>query len=90
MCNNTEDKTFSSALIIILLKVLNLRMICLVNWWLWNDLGKIEKARLYCRRLYRYFVSPNITNEIESDIIIPLAQQLKDSDYVTEGIIIAY
>lgn len=32
-----------------------------------------ETARNFCRRLYRFFVSRNISAEIESDIIIPLA-----------------
>jgi hypothetical protein len=52
--------------------------------------GKIETARLYCRRLYRYFVSPNITNEIESDIIIPLAQQLKEVTTLPKVLLLLY
>ncbi len=40
-----------------------------------------ETARYICRKLYRYFVCKNITDEIESDIIIPLAITLKDNNY---------
>lgn len=40
-----------------------------------------ETARNYCRKIYRYFISPSITEEIEEDIITPLAQTLKDNDY---------
>ena len=32
-----------------------------------------ETAKYICRKLYRFFVSRNITNEIETDIIVPLA-----------------
>ncbi|MFN0176824.1 MAG: DUF1800 family protein [Saprospiraceae bacterium] len=35
-----------------------------------------ETAKNLCRRLYRYFVSRNITTEIETDIIVPLANTL--------------
>lgn len=38
-------------------------------------------AKSYCRRLYRYFVSRNITTEIEDDIISPLATSLMYNDY---------
>lgn len=87
--HNTEDKTFSSAFDNHTIKGAQSQddMPREFDDYVEMIFGKIETARLYCRRLYRYFVSPNITNEIESDIIIPLAQQLKDSDYVTEGII---
>jgi len=37
-----------------------------------------------CRKLYRYFVSSNITAEIETDIITPLAQTLRTNDYNLE------
>lgn len=40
-----------------------------------------EVARLFCRRLYRFFVSRHITPEIESDIIEPLAQTFRSSGY---------
>lgn len=40
-----------------------------------------ETARNFCRRLYRFFVSENISAEIESDIIEPLAKTFRDGDY---------
>lgn len=39
-----------------------------------------ETSRNICRRLYRYFVTKNITQEVEDEIIIPLAQS-----FVTGG-----
>ncbi len=41
-------------------------------------------AKTICRRLYRYFVSRNISSEIESDIITPLATTLRDNNYNLE------
>lgn len=40
-----------------------------------------EASRNTCRRLYRFFVSRNITEEVEQDIIIPLAQLFKDNNF---------
>jgi uncharacterized protein (DUF1800 family) len=40
-----------------------------------------ETAKNLCRRLYRYFVGNNITAEIETDIIAPLATLLINSNY---------
>lgn len=40
-----------------------------------------EAARYICRRLYRYFVYYDITEEIENDIIGPLAQTFIANDY---------
>ncbi|MBD8083719.1 DUF1800 family protein [Chryseobacterium caseinilyticum] len=42
---------------------------------------KDETAKAYCRRMYRYFVGREITTEIESDIIVPLAVALKADNY---------
>ncbi len=38
-------------------------------------------AENICRKIYRYFVHNNINEEIETDIIIPLAQILINNDY---------
>lgn len=46
-----------------------------------------ETARFYCRRLYRFLVSTNVTPEVESDIIVPLADALQNADYETSGVI---
>lgn len=34
-----------------------------------------------CRKIYRFFVSRNITSEIEADIIAPLATTFRNNDY---------
>lgn len=44
-----------------------------------------ETARAFVRRLYLYFVSDRISEEIESDIIEPLAQQLRNDNFVVEN-----
>jgi uncharacterized protein (DUF1800 family) len=46
-----------------------------------------ETARNWCRRAYRYFVHPNITAEIENDIIKPLATLLKNGSYETAPVL---
>lgn len=40
-----------------------------------------ETAKNLCRRLYRTFVSRNITTEIETDIIVPLANTLVANNF---------
>ncbi len=40
-----------------------------------------ETAKFFCRRLYRFFVYYNITDEIEQDIIVPLANTLRTGNY---------
>lgn len=42
---------------------------------------KDETAKAYCRRMYRYFVGRQITSDIETDIIVPLAASLKADNY---------
>ena len=43
--------------------------------------GKIATAKNICRKMYIYFVKANITSEVESDIIAPLAQMLFSNGY---------
>ena len=40
-----------------------------------------ETARNICRRLYRFFVRPEISDEIETGIIGPLADTLRNNNY---------
>lgn len=40
-----------------------------------------ETAKAYCRKLYRYFVKSEWDQEVETNIIIPLAQILIDNNY---------
>lgn len=43
--------------------------------------GQLETARAYVRKMYRYFVSDIINEEIEMDIVEPLAIQLQNNGY---------
>lgn len=43
--------------------------------------GQDHTAAYIIRKLYRFFVYYHITNEVENDIILPLAQQFKSSGY---------
>lgn len=38
-------------------------------------------AKSFCRKLYRFFIKNEITQEIETDIITPLATELKNNNY---------
>lgn len=40
-----------------------------------------ETAKAYCRKLYRYFVKSDWNDNVETDIITPLAQQLIANDF---------
>ena len=46
-----------------------------------------ETAKNLCRRLYRFFVSRNLTAEIESDIIVPLANTLIASNFEVKPVL---
>jgi uncharacterized protein (DUF1800 family) len=43
--------------------------------------GKIETARFVCRNLYRWFVTSHIDENIERDIITPLARVFMDHNF---------
>jgi uncharacterized protein (DUF1800 family) len=43
--------------------------------------NQIETAKNICRKLYRFFVGRSITAAVETDIIVPLANTLKNNDY---------
>ncbi len=42
-----------------------------------------ETPKFICRKLYRFFVNPNVTQAIEDNVIIPLANLFKSQDPVT-------
>lgn len=46
-----------------------------------------EVARNFCRRLYRWFISRNITPEIENDIIEPLAADFRNGGYEIQPVL---
>jgi uncharacterized protein (DUF1800 family) len=43
--------------------------------------NQIETAKNICRKLYRYFIFREITPAVETDIIVPLANILKNNNY---------
>ena len=49
-------------------------------------LAQEETAKYICRKLYRFFVSRNISNEIETEIIVPLAATFR-TNYNLEEVI---
>lgn len=49
--------------------------------------GQIATARNICRKLYRFFVSSKITEEIETDIIAPLANTLFNNNYELQPVL---
>lgn len=49
--------------------------------------NQMETARAYARRLYIFFVHDIITEEIEADIITPLAEQLYNGNYELQPVI---
>lgn len=81
--HDTTDKTFSSAF--------NNTVItgAVDEPDMWRELSDFvdmifaqnATAENIARKIYRYFVSSNITTEIETDIITPLAVTLKNNDY---------
>jgi hypothetical protein len=42
-----------------------------------------ETPKFICRKLYRFFVNPNVTQAIEDNVIVPLANLFKSQDPVT-------
>ncbi|MCB9342496.1 MAG: DUF1800 family protein [Lewinellaceae bacterium] len=40
-----------------------------------------EASKNFCRRIYHYFVTRNITQEVEDEVIVPLAQTLVSSNF---------
>lgn len=46
-----------------------------------------ETARFLCRKLYRFFVYYKITPELETQVIVPLAQTFKSSGYNLKTVI---
>jgi uncharacterized protein (DUF1800 family) len=43
--------------------------------------GKNEVAMYVCRRIYRYFVYGNISTDVETNVITPLADTFRNSNY---------
>ena len=87
--HDTSDKTFSSAFdnTLITGAVDAQDMFRELSDFVEMVFAKEETAKAYCRKLYRYFVSQKITDEIESDIITPLAATMMNNDYNVEPVL---
>ena len=81
--HDTEDKTFSSAFGNQTIKggKTQAEMHTELQEYISMVFNQKETARFSARRLYRYFVSTNITTEIETDIIEALATTIYDNNY---------
>jgi uncharacterized protein (DUF1800 family) len=81
--HNTENKTFSASFQskVITGGTTDVGMIAELNEFVNMVFDQLATAKNICRKLYRFFVHRNITSEIETDIITPLAINLKANNY---------
>jgi len=81
--HDTDDKTFSAAFNNTVITGANSKedMYRELDDFLNMIFNQLETARHICRKLYRHFVHADINNEIETDIIEPLAILFKNSNY---------
>lgn len=81
--HDTKDKTFSTAFNnqIITGKSTEAEIFSELNDLVEMVFAQPETAKAYCRKLYRYFVKSELTNEVETDIISPLSQLLIANNY---------
>jgi len=84
--HDLNDKTFTSAfnMVTITAAVNEQDMFRELDDFVEMIFAQPETAKNICRKLYRYFVHHNISEEIEMDIITPLAQTLIANDYDLE------
>ncbi|MEM6800749.1 MAG: DUF1800 family protein [Bacteroidota bacterium] len=82
--HDTSDKIFSSAFqdTIIAGQTLETTMIVEVQDFVNMIFAQEATAKEITRRMYRFFVRSLITQEVEDDIIAPLAQSLMSNNYV--------
>jgi uncharacterized protein (DUF1800 family) len=81
--HDTNDKTFSSAFgnQVITGRETETEIFEELDDFVEMVFAQPETAKAYCRKLYRYFVKSEWTDEVETDIIAPLAQMLIDNNY---------
>lgn len=81
--HDTTDKQFSSAFgnVVITGQSTAIGMVEELDDFVNMVFGQMATAKTICRKLYRFFVSSEIDNEIESDIITPLALTFFNSSY---------
>jgi len=82
--HDTSNKTFSAAFAntVIAGRSTNAGMLLELNDFVNMVFNQAETAKAICRRLYKFFVFPEISAEVETDIITPLATELKANNYV--------
>lgn len=89
--HETSDKTFSSAFqtapYVITGATSEADMFRELDDYVEMVFAQDATAITICRRLYQYFVSRNITAEVETDIIVPLANTLRSNNYELEHVI---
>lgn len=81
--HDTNDKTFSSAFgnQVIAGKDTKTEIFEELDTFVEMVFAQPETAKAYCRKLYRYFVKSEWNDEVETDIITPLAQILINNNY---------
>lgn len=81
--HDTNDKTFSSAFgnQVITGRETETEIFEELDDFVEMIFAQPETAKAYCRKLYRYFVKSEWNEEVETDIIEPLAQILIDNNY---------
>jgi len=81
--HDTNDKTFSAAFSNTVITGANSKedMFRELDDFLNMIFNQLETARHICRKLYRHFVHADINNEIDVNIIEPLAILFKNSNY---------
>ncbi len=84
--HNPDDKVFSSAFgnITIPGAVNTSDMDRELNDFVDMIFNQTETAKAICRRLYRYFVRASISSTVESQIITPLANTMRNNNYSLE------
>ncbi|MEM9722371.1 MAG: DUF1800 family protein [Bacteroidota bacterium] len=86
--HDTGDKTFSSAFgsAVITGASSESDVIREISDFVEMVFAQDETAKRICRRIYRFFVSPTLSDEVETDIITPLASALKSGNYELQPI----
>ncbi len=87
--HNTDDKTFSAAFNnqTIAGREITTGVFEELDDFVEMVFAQQETAKAYCRKLYRYFVKSKWDDEVETDIITPLADLLMANDFEMEPVV---
>ncbi len=87
--HDKEDKTFSKAFGNRVIRGAQSETDMYRELWDFIEMifDQVETARSFVRRMYRFFVSDYIDDQIEQDIIEPLAIELQHNDYEMQPVI---